>query len=93
LLAKSTMLGTNSMPLAAPIGAPCPLLGCLPINRQCIQAYLAHHKRGREEWERESNPTKLWGICERVSEVFSPINREISVVLLLVERGCISHIT
>jgi hypothetical protein len=43
------MLGTNSVPLAAPIGAPCPLLGCLPINRQCIQAYLAHHKREREE--------------------------------------------
>jgi len=90
-------VGTNSVPLAAPIGAtclaPCPLLRCLPINRQCIQAYFAHHKRGREEWERESNPTKLWGICERVSEVFSPINREISVVLLLVERGCNSHIT
>jgi hypothetical protein len=71
----------------------CPLLGCLPINRQCIQAYFVHHKRGREEWERESNPTKLWGICERVNEVFSPISREISVVLLLVERGCNSHIT
>jgi len=51
------------------------------------------NKREREEWKRESNPTKLWGICERVSEVFSPINREISVVLLLVERGCNSHIT
>jgi len=38
-------LGTNSVPLAAPIGAPCLLHGCLPINRQCIQALEAHHKR------------------------------------------------
>jgi len=54
--ANSTMLGTNSVPLAAPIRCHlqhqlvplCPLLGCLPINRQCIQAYFAHHKRGRK---------------------------------------------
>jgi hypothetical protein len=65
----------------------------LPINKQCIQAYV-HTKleRKKREW-RESNPTKLWGICERVSEVFSTTNREILVVLLLLERGCNSHIT
>jgi hypothetical protein len=31
-------LGTNSMPVATPIGSSCLLHGCLPINRQCIQA-------------------------------------------------------
>jgi hypothetical protein len=72
----------------------------LLINRQCIQAYM--HTKERETWEqvelkkrewRENNPTKLWGIYERVSEVFSPNNRDILVVLLLLERGCNSHIT
>jgi hypothetical protein len=28
---------------------PCLLHGCLPINRQCIQAYFVHHKREEEE--------------------------------------------
>ena len=65
------------MPLAAPIGASCLLHECLPINRQCIQALSASQERRGEEEERESNPTKLWCICERVSEVFSPSNREI----------------
>jgi len=59
VLPKSTMLGTNSVPLAAPIGASCLLHGCLPINRQCIQALSASQKRRGEEEERESNPTKL----------------------------------
>ena len=76
------------------------ILSLLPINRQCIQAYKhttrekldTKLERKKREW-RESNPTKLWGICERVSEVFSPGNREILVVLLLFERGCNSHIT
>jgi len=61
LLAKSTMLGTKLVLQIQQSWAPirchlqhqlvplCPLLGCLPINRQCIQAYLTHHKRGREE--------------------------------------------
>ena len=36
--------------------------------------------------------TKFQGISERVSDVFSLINREILVILLLVERGCNSNI-
>jgi len=28
---------------------PCLLHGCLPINRQCIQAHFVHHKREEEE--------------------------------------------
>jgi hypothetical protein len=61
LLAKSTMLGTKLVLQIQQSWAPirchlqhqlvplCPLLGCLPINRQCIQAYFTHHKR--ENWE------------------------------------------
>jgi hypothetical protein len=70
----------------------CFFYGCLSINRQCIQSYSAHHKKRRKEWERESNSTKLWSICERVSEVFSLINRKILIVFLLVDRCCNSHI-
>jgi len=39
------MLGTNSVPLAAPIDASCLLHGCLPINKQCIKALIAPQDR------------------------------------------------
>jgi len=45
VLPKSTMLDTDSMPLAAPISASCLLHGCLLINRQCIQASIAPKER------------------------------------------------
>jgi hypothetical protein len=35
------------------------LHGCLLINKQCIQALDAEHKREEKESERERNPTKL----------------------------------
>jgi len=40
------------MPLAAPIGAPCPLLGCLPIYRQASKL-IWHITREEEKSERE----------------------------------------
>jgi hypothetical protein len=43
-------------------------------------------KEKEEESKKRKVPTKLQGINERVSEVFFLINREISVILLLVER-------
>jgi hypothetical protein len=81
VLPKSTMLGTNSVPLVAPIASSCLLHGCLPINKQCIQTlkYTTREKKRRVRKGKWS--TKLWGIYERVNEVFSPSNREISVVL------------
>jgi len=96
-------MGTNSVPLAAPIGATCLALsfarqrqGCLPINRQYILAIKSHQVRNKREEESERGkviPHNCEVFCEIVSEVFSPSNREISVVLLLLERGCNSHIT
>jgi len=47
--AKSTKWAPIRCHLQHQLVPLCPLLGCLPINRQCIQAYFAHHKRGREE--------------------------------------------
>jgi hypothetical protein len=49
VLPKSTMVGTNSVPLATPIGASCLLHGCLPINKQCIQTlkYTIREKKMR----------------------------------------------
>jgi hypothetical protein len=49
VLPKSTMLGTNSVLLATPIGASCLLHGCLPINMQCIQTlkYTTREKKRR----------------------------------------------
>ena len=71
--------------------------GCLPINRQCILAIEhTHQERNKREEESERGkviPHNCEVFCEIVSEVFSPSNREISVVLLLLERGCNSHIT
>jgi hypothetical protein len=53
--------------------------------------YISREKE--EESKKGKVPTKLQGISERVSEVFSLINREILVILLLVERCCNSNIT
>jgi len=54
-------MGTNSVPLAAPIGATCLALsfarqrqGCLPINRQCILAIKSHQKERNKIARRES---------------------------------------
>jgi hypothetical protein len=46
-----------------------------------------------ESKKREGEERVFPQSCERVSDVFSPSNRDISVVLLLEERGCNSHIT
>jgi hypothetical protein len=76
--------------------APYILHGCLPINRQCIQALYVHQERNKREEESERGkviPHNCEVFYEIVSEVFSPNNREISVVLLLLERGCNSHVT
>jgi hypothetical protein len=52
------------------------------------------NKREEKESERRKViPQNCEVFVRRISEVFSPSNREISVVLLLVERGCNSHIT
>jgi hypothetical protein len=54
----------------------------------------SHHKREEEESKRgKVIPQNYEVFVRRVSDVFSPSNREISVVLLLVERCCNSHIT
>jgi len=51
--------------------------GCLVINRQCIQALRCTTKEKEERSKKESDPTKLRGISERVNEIFYHINREI----------------
>jgi len=76
LLAKSTMLGTKLVLQIQQSWAPirchlqhqlvplCPLLGCLPINRQCIQAYFAHHKRETREQEKSERGKVIPQNCE-----------------------------
>ena len=64
LLAKSTMLGINSVPLAAPIGTPYLLHGCLLINRQCIQVLDAEHKREIREKKRRVREKVIPQSCE-----------------------------
>ena len=51
------------------------------------------NKREEESERGKVIPHNCEVFCEIVSEVFSPSNREILVVLLLLERGCNFHIT
>jgi hypothetical protein len=64
LLAKSTMLGINSVPLAAPIGTLYLLHECLLINRQCIQVLDAEHKREIREKKRRVREKVIPQSCE-----------------------------